>query len=202
MERARLKISSPASPTVLKCSVAAGGAEATSNTTLVHRREAFSDNRCGAANSSYFTDIESVCLVSHTSSTLSGEKSMNMDIYGEKDQHSVQSRETLSSTPCDSLIFSKVSDSSLKDCDHLVPENVVPAENLTSIPRLSLELTREPDYGRTAGVSEEKLPFNKVEKEACNSSIRGSSGGSVGPQKEHEARDSGGSHSPGPPQAG
>ncbi|XP_063860929.1 rootletin-like isoform X1 [Scylla paramamosain] len=195
VERARLKISSPSSSTALRCSPAAGGAEAASNTILVHHTEAFAGNKCGAANSGYFTDTENGSYALHTSSTLSGERLMNMDICGEKDHHSVQSRETLSSTPCDSMILSKVSDSSLKVCDHLVPENSMPAENQTNIPRLSLELTR-------AGVPEERVPFNKVEKEACNSSIRGSSGGGREAQKEHHTKDSGRSHSPGPHQAG
>lgn len=195
VERARLKISSPSPSTALRCSLAAGGDETDSNTIVAHHTESFLGNKCGAATSGYFTDTETCSHALHTSSTLSGERSMSMDICGEKDNHSVESRETLSSTPCDSLILSKVSDSSLKAFDHLVPENSMPTENQTNIPRLPLELTR-------AGVSEERVVFNKVDKEACNSSIRGSSGGAREVQKEHHATNSGRSHSPGPLQAG
>ncbi|XP_045134109.1 rootletin-like isoform X3 [Portunus trituberculatus] len=190
VERARLKMSSPSSSTTLKGGLAAGGAETASNTMVAHLTEAFSGNKCGAANSGYFTDTENAL---YTSPTLSGERSVNMDICGERDHHSVQSRESVCSTPCDSVILSKVSNSSLKVCNHLGPENNnMAAENQTNIPRLSLEVAR-------AVVPEERLPFNKVEKEACNSSIRGSSGGSREAQKEHHARDSERSHFPEPP---
>ena len=192
VERARLQISSPSSPTVLRCHLAATGAQTASNTMLAHLAEALSGSKCGAANSGYFTDTENGSHALYTSPTLSEERSMQVDIRGERDHHSVQSRETLCSTPCDSVILSKVSDSSLKVCDPLVPENNMPAESQPIIPRLSLEVTR-------TGLSEERLPFNKVEKEACNSSIRGSSGGGRELQKEHHVRDSERSYSPGPP---
>lgn len=169
-------------------SLISNNTDATSDPSLpgrAHHTDASHDNRCGASNSGYFTDTENTGQASCMSSSLSGEKSLNLDVCGEKDQHSVQSRESLSSTGCDSLLLSKVSDSSLKGQGHLQPENVVPAENTpTSIPRLSLEPLRDLECGRAVGISEERVSINKVDKEACNSSIRGSSGGSTRPLKE------------------
>lgn len=197
LERARLKITSNPLPRGSMETLMSNSTDATANTSVAGRTHgaALPDNRCGASNSGYFTDTENTGQASYMSSSLSAEKSMNLDVYGEKDQHSVQSRESLSSTGCDSLILSKVSDSSLKGHGHLQPENVVPAEiTPTSIPRLSLEPLRDLECGRATGVSEERVAINKVEKEACNSSIRGSSGGTVRPQKEPQITVSGEDH--------
>ncbi|KAG0721670.1 hypothetical protein GWK47_046009 [Chionoecetes opilio] len=203
VERARLGIPTTTTTTSItpKGGLLAGKVRAATITTLVHHKEAFSDNKCGAANSGYFTDLDNAGQASHTSSSLSGEKSIHMNIYCKADQHSVQSRETLSSTSCDSLILSKMSDSSLKDCDSLVPATVMPADHPAGVPKLSLEPTREPEGGWAVGVPEERVAINKVEKEACNSSIRGSSCGAGVHLKEQQAVAQG-SHSPLPPHAG
>lgn len=205
LERARLKITSNPLPQGPLETLLSNSTDTASNTSVAGRTHgaAFTDNKCGASNSGYFTDTDNTGQASYMSSSLSAEKSMNLDVYGEKDQHSVRSRESLSSTGCDSLILSKVSDSSLKGHGHLQPENVVPAESSpTSIPRLSLELPRDVECGRATGMSEERVAINKVEKEACNSSIRGSSGGTVRPQKEPQITVSGEDHFNGPVLAG
>lgn len=198
VERARLKISSNAWTQSPMESLISNSTDATSNASVpgrTHHTDAYSDNRCGASNSGYFTDTENTGHTSYVSSSLSGEKSINLDVYGEKDQHSVQSRESLSSTGCDSLILSKVSDSSPRGYGQLQPENVVAAENTpTTIPRLSLEPYRDLDSGKATEVTEEKVAINKVAKEACNSSIRGLSGGIVHPQREPPTTTSGQDH--------
>lgn len=198
LERARLKITSSTLPQGPMESTPSNSIDPPSNisgTGQAHHADALTDNRCGASNSGYFTDTENSGQASCMTSSLSGEKSVNLEVYGEKDQHSVQSRESLSSSGCDSHIFSKVSESSLKRHVHLQPQNIAPAENTpTSIPRLSLEPSRDPECERTMGLSEERVPINKVEKEACNSSIRGSSGGSTRPLKEPQTTVSGQDH--------
>lgn len=202
LERARLKITNNAFPQGNMESPIQTSTDVSSNISepgRMHHTDAFSNDRCGASNSGYFTDTENIGQASYLSSSLSGEKSVNLDVYGEKDQHSVESRESLSSSGCDSLILSKVSDLSLKGNNHLHPGNLVPSENSsTNIPRLSLEPPRDPECWRTTGVSEERVVINKVEKEACNSSIRGSSGGSAHPQKEQQTTVLGEGHFSGP----